>query len=176
MNSTHRTKITDEAVLNASGKTWSQWFSELENKGFLDLGHREITKRLNHEYEVPLWWAQTIAYAFERKHELNETHVTKADFEVSVSKTFHYPVTAVAGLAREWFEHENRVELRSNNNDKHLRCNWLTDDSRIHVHFNAKGEKKTQMIVQHEKLSNQSDVDVMRNYWKERLDQMVESL
>lgn len=97
-------------------------------------------------------------------------------FEVSVSKTFPYPVCDVYDRAMEWFEKDNRALLRPESNGKKLSCDWLTDDSRIAVHFNSKGKAKTQMVVQHENLLSEGDIEVMRNFWKERLEQMVESL
>lgn len=140
------------------------------------MSHKDAAKRIQEDYEVSSWWAQSIIVEFERKFGKRQVNETKNGFEVSVSKTFNYPVNDVFGIAHEWFEQERRVEIRTDDKHRRLRGNWLTDDSRFAVHFNPKGTTKTQMVVQHEKLSSEGDVDVMRNFWKERLNQMVESL
>lgn len=175
-NHTHQPKVSNEAVFKASGKTWSDWFSEMKSRGFLELSHKEMAARLEKEYGVAGWWAQMITVEFERASGLRKVNETKDGFEVSVSKTFPYPLHDVYGRALEWFENDSRVGMHTDVKPKKLRCDWLTDDSRIEVHFNSKGEAKTQMVVQHERLLSEGDVEVMRNFWKERLEKMVESL
>jgi len=176
MEQTQQPKMSDEAVLQASGKTWSQWFSEMESKGFLELSRKEVVKRLNDDYMTSPEWAQTIAAEFERVNGARKTNGHKDGFEVSVSKTFPYPVDDVYDRALQWFEKDNRAFLRPGGNVKKLHCDWLTDDSHIAVRFNSKGKGKTQIVVQHENLLSEGDVEVMRNFWKERLEHLVESL
>ena len=37
--------LSDQAIINASGRTWQQWFDELKQKGFKNKSEEEIVTR-----------------------------------------------------------------------------------------------------------------------------------
>jgi hypothetical protein len=58
--------ITDQAVTRATGKTWIQWFEELEASPSKDLGEAEVQEWLTqHHTEIGGWWCQVITRRWE---------------------------------------------------------------------------------------------------------------
>jgi hypothetical protein len=168
--------LSDQELLNESGRNWNQWFSEMENKGFDELRVFGMSEKLLKEYSLELPCARVIALRFCQyigKCDLNDSANV---FEVSVTKTFNYPVDEVFGRATDWFETENRTELQSIVNQKRLNCRWLSDNSTIDVKFQKKSSSKTTLIVQHERLESESDAEIMRNFWKRSIPNMIETL
>lgn len=95
---------------------------------------------------------------------------------VSVSKTCKTPQNIAFKQAVDWFGRDDRMVMRKVNDGKNFYCNWLSDDSRLAVHFYEKSRNKTQIVIQHNRLPNELDAAIMKNFWKERLQQMVEAL
>jgi hypothetical protein len=61
-------------------------------------------------------------------------------------------------------------------NQKRLNCKWLSDNSTIDVKFQKKGNYKTILVVQHDKLESQTDAEIIRKFWKRSIPNMIESL
>lgn len=61
-------KISDESVLEKTGKTWAQWFRILDRMDVLANGHRHAALSLRRTYKLSPWWSQavTIRYEWER--------------------------------------------------------------------------------------------------------------
>lgn len=58
--------ITDKAVAMATGKTWIQWFEELEASPRRDLGQAEVQAWLTQNHtEIGGWWCQVITRRWE---------------------------------------------------------------------------------------------------------------
>lgn len=168
------TEASNEQVLNETGRMWCQWFSELESKGYGQIGLIELREILQRDYQLELSIAESISRAFFSRYSKQKNSLSKG-FDICVSKTFNHPVNQVFNCAAEWFESENRTELQKRISLKRLNCRWLSDNSKIDVKFHAKGNFKTQMIIQHDHMANESDAQIMKNYWKERLPKMIES-
>jgi len=61
-------------------------------------------------------------------------------------------------------------------NQKRFNCKWISDTSTIDVKFQKKGNYKTILIVQHDKLEPQTDAEIIRKFWKRSIPNMIESL
>ncbi|MBT4930526.1 MAG: hypothetical protein HN728_05275 [Flavobacteriales bacterium] len=175
MTTNHQPKISIEAVLQVSGRTWNQWFSELQKIEIEHLSHNQLCSKLEAEYQVDAWWAHLIAQEFERAMNIDPNRNSNG-FDLSVTKTFSYPIKEVYSFTKEWLESQNRARCRKDVANKSLNCDWLTDNSEIEIKFKKKSAGKTQLVIRHHQLENEGDVDVMRNFWKENLEFMVESL
>ena len=53
--------VSDAAVLAKTGKTWVQWFSQLDQAGALERDHKTIARRLADSYPLGGWGSQMIA-------------------------------------------------------------------------------------------------------------------
>ncbi|GAB5539253.1 MAG: hypothetical protein Salg2KO_13560 [Salibacteraceae bacterium] len=167
--------ISDQDILNESGRKWNQWHSELNSKQFDALSLEEMAEKLRSDYSLDDDCAKAVALNYCQhigRCAPSKTH----GFQVEIKKTFNYPVAEVFNRTVEWLENENRAELQDHLHRKRLRCNWLSDNSKVGVTFNDKGGQKTQVVVKHNDLESATDVDIMRNFWKEQMTHMIESL
>ena len=168
--------LSDQDLLNESGRNWNQWFTEMENKNFSELNVLDISAKLVEDYSVDEACARIVALSYCQHIGKCDISDTTSVFEVSVSKTFDYPIEDVFGRASDWFESESRTKLQNVVNKKRLNCKWLSDNSTIDVKFQQKGRSKTKMVVQHDNLDSKTDADIMRNFWKRSIPHMIETL
>lgn len=164
--------MSDEAVKAKTGKTWTQWFALLDKAKAATMTHGEIASRLHEKHGVPGWWSQMVTVEYERARGLREKHETAAGYSVGVSKTIATPLSALyaaaadAGRREKWFP-GGGFKLSSQRVDKYLRGSWGA--ARLEIGFYAKGDAKSQIAVQVNKLSTRSDVERVRAAWKEAL-------
>lgn len=165
-----------EDVVIESGRNWKQWFNELKSPKFQGLTCDEVEDTLVDEYGIERTWARRITNRFAASHAFKEANGEQPCFEISVRKTFNYPVAEVVSSASQWFETERRATVPELKDGNQLTCAWTTDQSRVHVRFQPKANGKTQMILQHDRIGSRSDAEIMRNFWKESIKGMVEAL
>ena len=65
--------------------------------------------------------------------------------------------------------------MRKATPEKSMRITW-EDGTSVEVYFAAKGEKKSQVAIQHRKLAGKADVAKAKAYWGERLAALGETL
>ena len=169
-------EASNETILNESGRKWCQWFSQLESKNYQSLGLIKLREKVEKEYGLDAKISDTIARAFLGRFTKPKPPIKRNVFDVSVSKTFNYPLDQVFHRASDWIETEQRTQLQKQIKLKQLNCKWLSDNSMVELKFHAKGKSKTQMTILHERLENESDAQIMKNYWKERIPKMIETL
>ncbi len=115
----------------------------MEGKGFDELNVLDMSQKLLSDYGLEEPCARIITLRFCQFIGKCSNNDTINVFEVSVSKTFNYPINKVFGKATNWFETENRTELQQVVNQKRLNCKWLSDNSVVNVKFQQKGNSKT---------------------------------
>jgi uncharacterized protein YndB with AHSA1/START domain len=93
-------KISNEAIRDATGKSWEEWFALLDREGAMELSHKEIAARLvedGHIQEGDEWWAQTVTVGYEyARGRRVKGQTADAGFQVGVQRTL--PIDA----ARLW--------------------------------------------------------------------------
>ena len=93
-------RVSDDAVREATGKGWNEWFALLDESGADSMSHKAIAAMLatpDHLGPDGRWWAQTITVAYEHARGRREVGQTAgAGYEIGVQKTL--PITA----ARLW--------------------------------------------------------------------------
>ena len=85
-------RVSDEAVRNATGRTWAAWFELLDAGGAVELGHTEIARLLIDDHGVPGWWAQSVTVAYEQARGRRAPGQRPDGWEVTASKTVAVPV------------------------------------------------------------------------------------
>jgi uncharacterized protein YndB with AHSA1/START domain len=167
--------IGEEAVRARTGKTWVEWFRLLDAAGAEQMTHREITARLGRARGVSAWWQQMIAVAYEQERGLRQRHERPDGFSVNVSRTVAAPV---ADLYRAWQERRLRARwlpdagfvVRHAAEGRSLRITWVDGRTRLGVDFYARGERKSQVAVEHQRLADADEVSRMKSYWSKALD------
>jgi len=174
------TNISNEAVQNATGKSWKEWFSILDRENSTSKSHKEIASWLSKNFDISGWWCQMITVQYERERGMRKVHEKKDGFEASKSKTFYHPVEKVY---RAWLNEEMRkqwlkdpdFEIRTSTENKSIRITW-PDRTNVEVYFTVKGKEKTQISIQHNKLPKQSDVKERKAYWQKQINRLSEFL
>jgi hypothetical protein len=166
--------ISDKALEKATGAIWQTWHERLESIGARDLTHKEIASRLVSDYQVPGWWAQSLAVRYEKVIGRRTTGQSNdGSFSTSVSKTIDGSMDDVLGW---WLQ---KVESLADFNQVAIVTSsvtetekWrnyrvaLADGSRVVVGIYAKTPTKAGFGLQHEKLASAEIAEAWRVYWK----------
>ena len=57
--------ISDEAVRNATGKGWAEWFAVLDELGVEEKGHSHAVRYLREHHGLDERWAERVARRYE---------------------------------------------------------------------------------------------------------------
>jgi hypothetical protein len=172
--------ISSEAVEAKTGKGWNEWFRVLDKAGARKLPHKEIAAILRDKHGVQPWWTQMVAVGYEQARGLRALHQKADGFEASSSKTFPVPVSDLfrrfsdASLRAKWLGKE-RLTVRTSTEPKSMRITW-GDGTNLEINFWAKGEAKSAVQLQHNKLAGEADVQARKAFWKAALGRLAEQV
>jgi hypothetical protein len=174
---------SDERIRERTGRGWEEWFDLLDDWGAAERTHREIARWVAEQLGIgPLVWeAQAVTSSYERTRGLRAVGETEQGFAVSATRTVAVPVErlydAVVDEAqrRSWLP-DGELSERTATRPKSARFDWGEGSSRVMVVFDAKGEEKSTMALQHVRLPDAGEADRMKAYWRERVDTLKEEL
>lgn len=174
------TAISSAAVEKATGKGWADWFEILDRAGAAKLTHREIAETLAAKPGVSAWWAQMITVQFERERGLRDVHQTARGFVASASRVVNVPLARLyeswsTPRARAVWLGKTSLTIRRATTDKSIRITW-PEGQDVEVMFYAKSPAKSQVTVQHNKLTSAADVKKMKSFWADKLDALRDQL
>lgn len=174
-------RMSDAAVQAKTGKTWKQWFAILDKAGAKKMTHQEIVKYLHTKQGVGPWWQQMVTVTYEEARGLRERHQKPAGFQISVSRTVNVPIGKLYRAfandkARNAWLAEDGLAVRTATANKSMRVTWNDVKTSLEISFVAKGEDKSQVVVQHGKLPNAKASTTMKTYWGKALDRLRASL
>ena len=173
-------RMSDEAVKERTGKVWAEWFKILDKAGAKKWNHKEITGYLVDAGKAGPWWNQMIAVAYEHERGIREKfQKCDGEFAASGSRTLEVPM---AKLFEAWTNEKLRerwlpgaeIEITTATPGKSVRAKWNGGRSRLSVNFYAKGAAKTQVAVDHMKLSSSKECAKMKGFWFEALNRLQE--
>jgi uncharacterized protein YndB with AHSA1/START domain len=173
--------MSDEAVKAKTGKNWKEWFAILDKAGASKLSHQDIVKYLHTKQGLGPWWQQMVTVAYERARGLRELYEKPKGFEISVSRTLKtsisklYQAFATEKARKTWLG-EDGLTIRKSTPNKTLRVTWSDGTSSLEISFIAKDDSKSQVVVQHGKLSDAKASAKMKKFWGEALDRLRASL
>jgi uncharacterized protein YndB with AHSA1/START domain len=182
-HSNFATKVSDDAVQKATGKTWPQWFKLLDKAGCAKMNHKEIVAVVAKHFDGP-WWGQMVAVGYEQARGLRELNQScDGVFQASSSKTVSVPV---ARLFDAWHDAKQRgkwlgdtdgeLVIRKATKPKSLRVTWCDGSTHVDVNLFPKGDAKSYVSLQHTKLKDGREVEKMKRYWAGALEKMKASL
>lgn len=143
--------IGTEAVERATGRPWEAWIEALDREGAKTMTHKEIATMLREEYRLSSWWAQMVAVGYEQAIGVRVRGQRGGAFRVHASRT-------IAAEAPK------------------VRAAWSEQGPGVTVRFNAKGEGKTQVVVDEEGLPDAAAVKRRKVFWREALDRLQAAL
>ena len=172
---------SDAIVKERTGCTWERWVKALDHAQAYTWTHREIAGYVHEKYKVPGWWAQTVTVGYERIKGLRAVGQRRdGSFEANKSRTFSVPLVR---LYRAFHDARTRAQwlpgvdltVRTATRGKSMRITW-PDRTSVAVGFSGRGQGKSQVAVQHEKLADRAAQVRMKQYWAERLDALEQVL
>jgi uncharacterized protein YndB with AHSA1/START domain len=170
--------IGDETVKLATQKTWDEWYIILDSVHAQKLNHTEIARYLYlHHLENNGWWCQMIANRYEQVRGMKKKYQSADGFSVSISMTFAVSVTDIyeawtnESMTKKWLK-EKDLEITSITPNTSIRMLWNDKKTRVVVYFYEKSSVKTQVVVEHNKLAKESQVEEKKKYWKGKLEKL----
>ncbi len=172
--------ISDKAVHEKTGRTWTQWVRLLDRASATSMPHKDIAKLLREQHDTPAWWAQSVTVGYERIRGLRDVGQHRGgSYVANKSKTFPVPVStlykafAIARIRNRWLDDQPTV--RTSSVDKSVRFDW-PDGTRVQAYFTAKGASKCQVQIQHDELADKADIERRKTYWAARFAVLRETL
>jgi hypothetical protein len=170
-------RMSGEAVKARTGKAWKEWFAILDKAGAKKMTHQEIVKFLNTKHGIGSWWQQMVTVTYEQERGLRARHEGPKGYQISVSRTVG---VSLANLYRAFATEKNRSRwldedgliVRKATANKSMRITWKDGKTSLEVYFSAKGDKTSQVVVQHSKLPDGKTAAKMKTYWRKTLDRL----
>ena len=167
--------ISSESVRAKTGKGWEEWFALLDIENAVSLPHKQIAALLNGKHGVPGWGAQMVTVGYEQARGLRQVNGQTGGFTANISRTLPYPALAVyealvnTRRRRRWLD--LALKVTTSTEAKSVRI-AVADGSRVDVNLYPKGESKTVLQLQHEKLPDAAAVQDRKTYWAAALDRL----
>jgi hypothetical protein len=175
-------RISDDALRDRTGRGWEEWFTVLDDWGAVAKPHPEISRWLVEEHQIDGWWAQTVTVGYEQARGLRVPgQGSDGKFTANASKTVNVPVErlfeafADESLRSAWLR-DVEINVRTSTPPKTFRADWEDGTTRLAVWFTSKGADKSQVAVQHEKLTDGDAVAEKKAYWRDRLNELKKVL
>ncbi|MCA9196941.1 MAG: hypothetical protein KDA87_05355 [Planctomycetales bacterium] len=167
-------ETSDQAILEATGRSWNEWCDLLESWPGHTQGHAKIAKYVQAEYEIGAWWAQSVTVGFERITGLRlPGQMSDGTFTANKSKTVSLDESWLRKLLLDPSERQDlfpghETELRSKPSSKTIRL--AMDDGIVLIGMTPEKDGRLKIAIQHTKLANSEDAQRWKFYWGEWLD------
>ena len=175
-------RLSDEMMRERTGRTWEQWFAALDEWGAVERRHREIAAWLQDEHGVDGWWAQSVTVGYEQARGMRAPgERSGGGFSATASKTVGVPVERLFEAfaneeeRRRWAP-DATLELVRATPGKSMRFDWDDGATRVVVGFDVKGESKSSVGLEHERLPDAGEAERLKAYWRGRLAELKEFL
>jgi uncharacterized protein YndB with AHSA1/START domain len=167
-------RMSDETVRSRTGRGWDEWFALLDSWGARSRTHTEIARWLVGEHDVAGWWAQSVTVAYEQERGMRAPAQHADGFTAGASKTINVPAERLSAaftdpqLRERWLPGAT-LDVRTNRPGKSLTADWDGGTSRLAVYLTTKGETKSQVAVQHQRLPDADAAEQRKAYWRDAL-------
>jgi hypothetical protein len=172
---------SDEMIRQRTGRGWEEWFDLLDEAGLAERPHRDIARWVAElQGVVPLAWAaQAVTVSYERARGGRAVGQRPDGFAITASRTVGIPVGrlfgAFAGDAERgrWLT-DAELRERSATKPRSARFDWGDGRTRVNVTFQARGEARSTVTVEHIRLPDAAAAARMKGWWCERLTTLKE--
>jgi len=174
-------KISNEAVKKSTGKVWSEWFALLNKAGAKKMEHKAIAEMLHKKLGLSGWWSQMVTVQYEQEIKGRKKHSKPEGYQISKSKTLSFSASKVfsvvqyPALRKSWLKGPDFSITKSMKN-KSIRGKWVDDKTNVEFQFYPKEKAKTQLVVQHSKISSEKEAEKLKKYWERNLNLLTKYL
>jgi hypothetical protein len=175
--------VATDKFAEKTGRTMKEWIAWLDEAGARTSSHTDIAAKLV-AVGVPGWWAQSVTVAYEQQTG-KRVPGQKSDgtFSASVSRMLDgSPADVRARLERALPPRADiagrKPEAAATTSDTPTALNWrirLEDGSRAIVSCAAKGEGRTNIAVEHERLADAAAIAPVKAWWAGLFDRIKET-
>jgi uncharacterized protein YndB with AHSA1/START domain len=115
-----------------------------------------------------------VTVSYERARKLRAVGEHSDGFTITASKTVAVPVDRLyeafvdESLRRRWLP-DGELRERTATKPKGARYDWGSGETRLVVWFEAKGEAKSVVALQHERLADAGEAERMKAFWRDRV-------
>jgi len=188
--------VSEISCKSATGKSLAEWFKALDKHGGVALGRRVLSKWIEHDHAVELWWAATITNEYEIARGVTKNG-KPVGYSICPTKSIKaspkdcFAAFADAKALDAWFgpKHDvdlrdgghwrngdgNRATIRKVNTGKNIRLiaedDGLTLPTPVEIKFEPNGTKCT-VMVSIERLQTRAEADGYRRAWGDALDRL----
>jgi hypothetical protein len=175
-----RNIITDKLVIEKTGHPMEHWFLEIDKTRGKKTEPTEIYKLVASIKGLePLgeWNTNLLATTYSWDRGIRQRGEKGGGFEIGVSKTIAVPLNILyQGFMDEksrtrWLGKE-KIELRKATENKSARITWSDGETSLSVDFYAKGDMKSQVVVQHQKIRTAKESEEKKVFWAEKLEKL----
>jgi uncharacterized protein YndB with AHSA1/START domain len=172
--------VSEEVISERTGRGWEQWF-DLLDESVAEMDHTEIARWLAAEHDVDGWSAQAITVSYERARGGREVGERAEGFVITAQKTVAVPIERlfdgfVDESGRAGWLPDGQLRERTMTRPKSARFDWGDGGTRVNVGFEAKGDDKSTVALEHERLPDGEAAERMKAYWRERIAALKEVL
>jgi uncharacterized protein YndB with AHSA1/START domain len=178
---THQPDISDDEVLKATGRSWSEWLALIGGSSVAKASHDDILVFLREQHGVPGWWQRAIATAYEQSIGRISESETDDGFQAEVSQVVNLPRDLVfqawidGELRAKWLRHGDFEPSMVRSPDT-VRGQWMPSCSRVDITVAESGEGKCELTILHRKLASDSAAGEMKTFWTKSIDRLVERI
>lgn len=185
--------VNDATSKEKTGKTFQEWFVELDRIDGLKIGRRNSVYHVN-EMIKDAWWPTTIYVEYERHHEVSKKDGLAEGYTICVTKSINAPVEKTYAVwtdpqaFSEMFGDNGKQSLEEGGSiqcdggckgtflrvrpEKDLRFTWehpgCTAPMTVDVQFQD-NKGKTLMNAMTSRIQSRDEADGLRNAWSEAL-------
>jgi uncharacterized protein YndB with AHSA1/START domain len=171
---TYETVVSDDRMLEATGRRHQDWFEILDRWGATTRTHTDIARHVTVDLGVPGWWGQSITVSYERARGMRSVGQMRDGWTINASKTVDVPVGTLFDavvddrLRKAWLPDAD-LGLRTATKPKSARYDWEDGSTRVNISFEAKSPRKATVFVSHERLPDADTAEAMKAYWRPAL-------
>ncbi len=171
------TRMSDEAVLAATGKHPDDWFALLDQAGATTWTHQAIASWLKSEHAAPPWWTQGITIRYEQARGMRVPgQRTDGSFAVSASRTVDGPLDrAYAAMVTAFTGAFDADPSSSRAEGKRPYGRWTVDgEGSVLVTAEAGAGERIRVAAVFEKLAGPDALDAAKARLRVALDRIAD--
>ncbi len=122
-----------------------------------------------------------VTVQYEQEFKRRKKHETPRGYQISKSKTLSFSASKVfsviqyPALRKSWLKGPDFTITKSMKN-KSIRGKCIDDKTNVEFQFYPKEKAKTQLIVQHNKISSEKEAERLKKLWERNLNLLTKYL
>ncbi len=159
--------VSDAVIRARTGRGWEEWFDLLDEWGAAERPNTEVRRWVAEEHGADSWGSQAVTINYQRARGLRAVGEGPHGFTITVSKTVAVPVERLyaafvdESLRASWLP-EGGLSERTALEPRSARFDWGDGETRVNAFFTEKGDAKSAVALQHERLADGAEAERMK--------------